>query len=86
MNKSAIEIFEELGYECDISCEGILYSKFITKENKDILLKIDFDNCSKKIKKVASPEIFKPDVPSSITLQELQAINQQVEELGWLDE
>lgn len=79
---TAKEMFEELGYECDVSCEGVLYSKYIG----DTLYQIDFDNCNKWVKKQRIPEIFKPSESSYMDLKELKAINKQIEELGWLDE
>lgn len=82
MNKSAKEMFEELGY------------KNTKKEDKIIL----FENFSFDI----SIEFLNEDGDKSIVLQklgiddggdfiilsleELKAINKQIEELGWLDE
>ena len=77
--KSAREMFEELGYECDKSCDGILYSKYIG----DILYQIDFDNCNKWVKKQRIKELFEPSESAYIDIKELQAINKQIEELGW---
>ena len=70
MNKSAREMFEELGYEF-INHKAIIYRG---KHETGRLIRIAFfDN-----KKILITE--------SIGLEELQAINQQCKELGWLDE
>lgn len=67
---TAKELFEELGYEVDYKND---YSLRYHNEENDYY--IYFYNYSKKI-----------EVLHDITLQELKAINKQVEELGWLDE
>ncbi len=69
------EMFEELGYEIDSTYEikGHLH---YCKEN----IKIDFD--------LERKNFYKYNLSgyrSSISMQELQAINQKCKELGWLD-
>lgn len=70
MNKSAREMFEELGYEL-INHKAIVYR---SKHETGRLIRIAFfDN-----KKILITE--------SIGIDEIKAINKQIEELGWLDE
>ena len=83
--KTAKEMFEELGYMCideedDFSIDyHITCQCEVTKDyyNQDII----FDLLDKEIK-------LATDVNYVVRLsaKELQAINKQVEELGWLDE
>lgn len=70
MNKSAREMFEELDYEL-ISHKAIVYKG---KHETGRIIRIAFFE-NKKIL-----------ITESIGLEELQAINQQLKELGWLDE
>lgn len=73
---SAKEMFEKLGYELSKNDK-----KYIIYENKicDTSMKIIFDLDFKIVKKS-----YNRNDASWIHLQELQAINKQVEELGWL--
>lgn len=74
---SAKEMFEKLGYKYIENDRGIVYSK----SNNDSKLFICFNKESKSF--------FKDDikfVSYDIDMQELKAINQQIKELGWLDE
>ena len=82
---SAKETFEELGYECDVSCDGILYSKYVDLPNGNVAnSQIEFDNVDKIVEKYVSQAGFSMKFYNSkITLDELKAINKQVEELGW---
>ena len=68
-NKSADEMFEELGYKENEGLRSIDFS------NKYGLLQ--FDKNSNVI------HIDKCEDTDFITMQELQAINKKVEELGW---
>ena len=85
---TAKRMFENLGYECDESCDGILYSKYdetvIEKELTCVLTQIDFekDNEGKirQFSKKTSVGVFGKNKPAYITLEELQAINKQIEE------
>ena len=85
--KSAREMFEELGYECDVSCDGILYSKYIDSERCGVEQhSISFDKVDKTIEKYVGEAGFsQKDYRAYINLKELQAINKQVEELHWND-
>lgn len=75
MSKSAREMFEELGYEYENKDK---YIRCIWQpKNKRYCRIITFDLKNKK---------FKPYNQVQFTIQLLQAINQQVKELGWLDE
>ena len=72
---SAKEMFEELGYEIDSTYEiegHFFYCKDYTK--------IDFDLSRKNFYKYHSSNLRSP-----IDMKLLQAINKQVEELGWND-
>lgn len=83
--KTAKEMFEELGYECDIGSDGILYAKYIDLKDDVAICHIDFDKVNKTIEKDVSRAMF--DVKhynSKITLVEYMAIHKQMEELGWL--
>ena len=86
--KTAKEMFEKLGYACDESCDGFLYSKWIEKKNKygdltDYEIQIHIEKSPFTFMKTITEEVFNPSRPDDITLEELQAINQQAEELGW---
>ena len=71
---SAKEMFKKLGYEYELTEDNVIeYWKNIN----DINYEIDFDLDIKKLSILWN---------NNITLEELQAINKQVEELGWLDE
>lgn len=88
---SARDMFEELGYACDESCDGILYSKWVEEviNNDGIVMPTDFNiqiHIEKRpftFMKTKTKEVFNSSKPIEITLEELQAINKQVEELGW---
>lgn len=75
-NKTADEMFEELGYETSEKLKnGIVYLK--EEEDEDIEISfIDYDDYGKTV------EVDK--FSNLITMQELQAINKKVEELGWI--
>ena len=75
--KSAKEMFEELGYEKTtvINPDGCI--DYINKKKK--YSEIYFDKNFKLITK----HYLNSGVACPITLEELQAINKQVEELGW---
>lgn len=82
---TAREMFKVLGYECDVGCDGILYSKYMDLPNGDFAhCQIHFDKVEKRIEKDVSQAGFSmKHYHSEITLEELEAINKQVEELGW---
>lgn len=74
----AKELFEKLGYSETISN----YCIYHQNKNKEI-------NIWLKAKTIECFEYMNEDekfIPIDITLEELQAINQQCRELGWLDE
>lgn len=77
-NKTADEMFEELGYETSEKLKnGIVYLK--EEEDEDIEISfIDYDDYGKTV------EVDK--FSNLITMQELQAINKKCRELRWLDE
>ena len=77
----ADEMFEKLGYEKievhdEITGTFLMYDKIVNKEKRRIsFFKNRTIQCSKSYLYVAK-----------IDMQELQAINEKVKELGWLDE
>lgn len=85
---SAREMFEELGYECDESCDGILYSKYIDSDRCGVEQhSISFDKVDKVIDKYVGEAGFSHrNYIAYIYLDELKAINKQIEELGWDNE
>ena len=77
---SAKEMFEQLGYVIDIDCLGITrYAKHDTNYNIDYYIKFFNDLKEINCNRIEDNEIF----PLDINLVLLQAINQQVKELGW---
>jgi len=83
---SAKEMFKKLGYACDESCDGILYSKWVEKDNIDYNIQIHIEKIPFTFMKTITKEVFNPSKPIEFTFEELQAINKQVEELGWNNE
>lgn len=85
---TAKEMFEKLGYSCDVSYEGILYSQYIDLPNGDVAnCQIDFDKVQKIVEKEVRQAGFSMEhYNSRITFEELKAINKQIEELGWDNE
>lgn len=81
MNKTAKEMFEELGYDLKKNSQWFLsYEKETTYDGIDVITFIYKD------KRIQNYNIFPVDrrlTTKDITLGELQAINKQVEELGW---
>lgn len=69
----ADRMFKKLGYEKDISQWGISY-----KNEDDKIIKFNND------KTISCVNFY--DGFESITMQELQAINEKVKELGWANE
>ena len=84
----AKEMFKKLGYECDISCDGILYSQYIDLPNGDVAnCQIHFDKVDKIVEKdVRQAGFSMKHYNSRITFEDLKAINQQVKELNWDNE
>ena len=82
---SAKEMFEKLEYACDESCDGLLYSKWVYENGTDYEIQINFEKRPICFRKTKTKEIFNPSRPDDITLEELQAINKQIEEL-WGDD
>ena len=77
---SAKEMFEELGYEQRIDNNCIYYCKLITIPKKYGGIIIDSINFIPKNRCSNKNTIH---TSKNINVQELQAINKQVEELGW---
>lgn len=91
MSKSAKEMFEELEYKkrTDENCG---YLKADVKPNRINPERIEFKNISFINKKILISSYItdascmnKEYTDVILDVQELQAINKQVEELGWLD-
>lgn len=68
---SARERFEELGWQYNTYEDEIYYLKWSSDNTFPVKYEIYFKN---------SKELF---IDASVTLEELKAINKQVEELGW---
>lgn len=82
--KSAKEMFEELGYKQEENDKRYISYCLHYYEDKDCMRKIVFD-LQYKIFLAYSPYNLEKyeDCSIFIELKELQAINKQVEELGW---
>lgn len=79
---SAEEMFEQLGYKLIRDCEFYLFYEKALKENAEYendYLHISFEKQDKEVIKTYGDD----NSPEAITMRELQAINKQVEELGW---
>ena len=88
-------MFDELGYkryenhpEGDKNAGGFTtqdtaYIQY-TNENDQALESISFDLWSKNIWFTGYRKDLKHQVPCPINMKELQAINRQIEELGWI--
>lgn len=76
MNKTAKEMFEELGYKYEKQKNLYLESIIYEKGSKRILFRYD-----KKI--IPYADYGDREDATLLTLEELQAINKQVNELGW---
>jgi len=74
---SAKDMFEELGYEENNDREDTL--RYTIKNMVGDIVEIRFYFNSKSFIK----EGYEDDLGYIITLEELQAINKQIEELGW---
>lgn len=83
--KSARELFEELGYEeCEDVIGNMMFVKHFTTTNGKYI---------KFCKHIEMFEVFFKETfgrcniePTTVSMQELQAINQMAKELGWVDE
>ena len=75
---TAKEMFEKLGYKLNRDDNFIDYIQINKISNNQIRFYVK----DKEVKK----EDFCTGFAKYISLEELQAINQQVKELGWLDE
>ncbi len=73
---TAKEMFEKLGY----TLEKVIDDRYINYASKEVrLAEFYFDTKRKTFTK----QIINSAITEPITLEELQAINKQVEELGW---
>lgn len=78
---SAKEMFEKLGFRVNYKDDEILCDKKRFISDTDIIY---INPKDKKIKALTiSDSPFTPSVPYELSFDELQAINKQVEELGW---
>lgn len=78
MSKTAKEMFEELGYAKTYHDEyEIVYSLYISNEK---VAEIEFDLSVQTFYCIYDKGIME------VSINVLKAINQQVRELGWLDE
>ena len=79
---SAKEMFEKLGYKLANDCKYYLFYEKALKENAEYendYLHISFEKKEKAFIKTYGDD----NSPEIITMEELQAINKQIEELGW---
>lgn len=79
---SAKEMFEELGYELIRDCEFYLFYEKALKEDAEYendYLHISFEKQDKAFIKTYGDD----NSPEIISMQELKAINKQIEELEW---
>lgn len=83
MSKSAKEMFEELGYKQSLGCTK---SYLVFTNDKEEQTTIQFDLFGERIAVWRQRAACYGCLVHCITKQELQAINQMVKELGWLDE
>lgn len=83
MNKSAKEMFEELGYE-KTNSNLLTYRR----EDGGYIKQIMFSEVGHRIifRGLEEYNYYQPQGQFTIYSDLLQAINQQVKELGWLDE
>ena len=79
---TARQMFEKLGYEYNERTEKLYGIIEYSKQFEYAEMTIDFDNKSKEVELYTD----KSDVAIDITLEELQAINKQVEELEWYND
>lgn len=77
--KSAREMFSELEYSCK---EDDDYIEYIQKIG-DCTYEIAFDYDTEYIEFYSYRGNFEKKFDTSLSMEELQAINKQVEELGW---
>lgn len=82
--KTAREMFEELGYEEYIEDEINLNITTLIRDRGYTSYIVFFD--AEKLVRVHDLSVYSDIEPHYITLKELQAINQMVKELGWLDD
>lgn len=82
MNKSAREMFEELGYELIEDSKSYLRYANYFDEHKYAGDMIDFEKKNKRFR--LTRKTFQGNTHYIYgTIEELQAINKQIEELGW---
>lgn len=82
---TAKEMFEKLGYKFIRECEYYLFYEKALKEDAEYendYLHISFEKQDKAFIKTYGDD----NSPEIITMQELKAINKQIEELGWDNE
>lgn len=81
MNKSAREMFEELGYKQDLDYDENHYLNFTT--GGVICNEIEFDLHTKEVSVWRWDGSLVTIFAHPLSMQELQAINKMIEELGW---
>lgn len=83
----ADEMFGKLGYSNDNqSSENCIEYERPSKVNNYQTIWIIFDLEDKTVSKLCQDwETSEKTIPEEISMQELQAINEKVKELGWLD-
>lgn len=76
--KTADELFEELGYKKIENKHYIIFEKGVSTRNRII-----FSRLTKTVCCILIDEDYEWNDGMDIDMQELQAINKKVEELGW---
>lgn len=84
-NKTADEMFEELGYK-KFDNKNVKKIRFIKRMNKTTIAYISFHKVHKRIEVYFYDSEECVEMTKPILIEELQAINKKVKELGWLDE
>lgn len=79
--KDKIKTLEEIGYECDKSCDGILYYKWVEEDNIDYNIQIHIEKNPITFMKTKTEGVFNPNEPAYITCEELEAIYNKIQEL-----
>lgn len=76
---SAREMFKKLGYKQEEIDEQLIYFK------TDDLTDVEYDIIFYLDEKTFEATTDNPEYANDINIKELQAINKQIEELGWND-
>ena len=81
---TAKKMFKKLEYKIKENEDEIKYSKYFKLDDYESLYYVIIFNKNKKRIELDQFDFYEENYV--LTLKELQAINKQIEELGWLDE